>query len=73
VVPEIEAVPQVDASVDVVLVVGSQRGQDAQLNATGIAVLRHGANHLDGAPRLLLLVVGLDDLAEGPLAEQLQD
>ena len=41
VVSEIEAVPEVDASVDVVLVVGGQCRQHAQFYATSVPVFWH--------------------------------
>lgn len=41
VVSEIEAVPEVDASVDVVLIVGGQCRQHAQFYATGVPVFWH--------------------------------
>jgi hypothetical protein len=73
VVAEVEAVPQVDTSVDVVLVVGGQCREHSQFDATGVTVLWHRSNDLDGALVSLLPVPGLDDLAERSLAEQLQD
>jgi hypothetical protein len=73
VVAEVEAVAQVDALVAVGAVVGGEGGEDAQLDLGGVAVLLHGADDLDGAAGFALAVVGLDDLAEGALAEEADD
>ena len=71
VVPVVEAVSQVYASVDVVVVVGRQCRQHSQFNAAGISVFGHRSNHLDGAVGAFPSVVGLHDFAKGALAEQL--
>ena len=62
-----------DAAVDVVLVVGSQCGKHPEFDATSITVFGHRPDDLDGAFGALLLVVGLDNLAEGALAKKLFD
>ena len=73
VVPEIEAVAQVDASVGVLPVVGRQGGEHAQFDAGGIAILWHGSDYLDGALRPVGAVIRFDDFAESSLAQQFGD
>jgi hypothetical protein len=73
VVPEVEGIPQVNALVSVGFVVQGQGGENAQLNAGGIAVLLNGSNDLDGTFCPLFLVVGLHHFAKGPLTEELDD
>ena len=69
VVLEIKRFSKVDALVAVVLVVLCQGGEDSQLDAGSISVLLHGSDDLDGDLLLFLAVEGLDDLAEGALAQ----
>jgi len=73
VVPEVEAVSQVDASVHVMLVVGCECGEDPQLNATSISIFWYRSDDLDGALSAFSLVVGLNDFAERALAEEFLD
>lgn len=69
VVAEVEAVSKVDAPVDVVLVIRGQGRQHPQFDAAGIAIFWYRADDLDGALCAFPLVVGLDHLAKGALAE----
>lgn len=71
VTPVIEAVPEVDATVPVLLVVDSERLEDAELDLARLAVLLHRPNDLDGDELVLDLVLCLHDLAKRSLAEQL--
>jgi hypothetical protein len=71
VVAEVKRVSQVDTLVAVVLVVACQSRQDAQLDATSIAVFLHRADDLDGHVGVSPAVVCLYYLAERALAEEL--
>ena len=65
----VEAVPEVYASIAVLLVVGLQCAQDPELNLTGIPVFLNRANDLDGDAFVAPPAVdGLHDLAECALA-----
>jgi hypothetical protein len=73
VVPEVEAVAQMDAFVAVAPIVGGQRREDPEFDATSIAVFLHRPDDLDGASGLLSPVVRLDHLSERALAQELDD
>lgn len=73
VIPVVETLPQVDAVVAVVPVVGRQSRQDAELDAAGVAVLLDRSDDLDGDSLVGAQLSRLDDLSEGALAEQLDD
>lgn len=66
---EVEAVPQVDTTVAVLLVVGLERGEDSQFDPRRIAVFLHRPNDLDSNKLIASTVLSLDDLAEGALAK----
>lgn len=61
------------AAVDVVLVVGSQCRKHPEFDAASITVFGHRSDDLDGAFGALLLVVCLNNFAEGALAKKLFD
>ena len=69
----VEAIPQVDAPIPVLLVVGLECLEHSELDSAGISVLLHRANNLDGNKLVAFLVACLDDLSEGTLAEKLHD
>jgi hypothetical protein len=69
----VEAVPQVDASIPVLLVVGLERVQDAKLNPGGVAILLDRSNDLDSHRLAPLDVASLDDFAKGSLSEETND
>ena len=73
VVPEVKAVPKMYTPVPVLLVVRLERLENSKLDLARISILLHGANDLDGDQLIASPVVGLDDLAEGTLAKQLDD
>lgn len=73
VVPKVETVPEVDALVSVIPVVGGQGGQDPQLDPRGVAVFLDGPNDLDGTSCVLLSVVGLDHLSKCTLTQETAD
>lgn len=66
----VEAVPQMDATVSVLLVVGLERVQDAELDPGGVAILLDRSNDLDSHRLAPLDVASLDDFAKGSLAEE---
>ena len=69
----VEAISQVYASIDVVLIVGSQCGQHSQFDTAGVSVLGHGSDDFDGAVCAFSPIVGLDNFAKCALTEQLCD
>ena len=69
-VPEIKAVPQVDAFVAVGFVVRGQSREHAQFNPGGVTVLLDGADDFDGTARFPLFVIRFDDLTEGTLTQE---
>lgn len=71
-VPEVEAIPQMDALVTVGFVVRGQRRQDAKFDAGGVAVFLDRPYDLHGTFGSFLFIVGLDDLAKRSLAKQLE-
>ena len=72
-VTDVEAIPQMDAPVAGVLVVGCQCSEDSQLDATSVSVLGYGSDDLDGAFGAFLSVIGSSDLAECALAKEFHD
>ena len=68
VIPEIEAVPKMDAAVHVVLVVGFEGGQDPQFDTGGFPILGDRSDNFDCAFGLLGPVPGFNDFAKCPLA-----
>jgi hypothetical protein len=73
VIPEVEAVAEMNALVAVASIVGGQCGEDSQFNATSIAVLLHRPNDFDSTFGLLSPVPCFDHLSERPLAQKLDD
>jgi hypothetical protein len=68
VIPEVEAVAQMDALVAIISIVGSQCREDPEFDPTGITILLHRTNDFDGAPRPLSPVPCFDHLSKRPLA-----
>ena len=73
VVPEIEAVAEMDTPITVVLVVRCQGGQDTELDSRCIAVFLDGADDLDGTFGLLFTIPGFHNFAKCALAKQFDD
>lgn len=69
---EIEAVPEMNAAISVLLIVCLQGCKYPELDLTGIAVFLHRANDLDGDKLIAFPVLGLYDLAESALTKQLE-
>jgi hypothetical protein len=69
VIPKVEAVAEVDALVAVLLVIRGQRRQHPQLDPRRVAILLNGADDLDGAAGLSVLVVRLHHFSECALAK----
>lgn len=65
----VETVSQVYASVSILGIVCLESRQYPQLNARSISVFLYRADDLDCHVTAPFLVCGLDDFAEGPLAE----
>jgi hypothetical protein len=72
-ISKIEAVPEMDAFVSVVLVIVGQGREHSKLNPRGIAVLLNRADDFDGAASFALFVIGFNDLAECSLPEKPRD
>lgn len=73
VVAVIEAIPQVDAFVAVLLIIRRQRGQHSQLDPRCIAVFLNRPDDLHRAPGLAVLIIRLDHLSKGSLSKELDD
>jgi hypothetical protein len=70
--PVVEAIPEMDAAVAVLLIVRLQRAQDPELNLTGIAVLLDRSDDLDSHAFVASSAVdSLDDLSERALSQKL--
>lgn len=69
----VEAVPKVDASVSVLIIVGLEGGENPQFDPGGISVFLHRSDDLDGNELIVPSVTGLDDLAKGALPKEPYD
>jgi len=69
----VEAVPQMNALVPILLVIAGEGGQNSQFDPRCIPVFLHRSNHLDRAFRTLRTVIGFHHLAERALSQQLGD
>ena len=69
----VKTVPQVDALVAVLLVIGGQCGQHPKFNPRSIPVLLDRADDLDGTAGLTLLVKRFNHLSEGTLPQEFDD
>ena len=72
-IAEVEAVPEVYASVPILAVIGLERREHPQLYSTGVTIFRHRSNDLDGTLVVAVFVPSLNDFAERTLAKQLSD
>lgn len=70
---EIETIPQMNASVPVLLVVRLQSLQHTQFDPRGISVLLDGPNDLNGNQLVSFSIASLDHLAKGSLAQKFVD
>lgn len=70
---EIEAVPQMNATVPILLVVRLQGCQHPQFNLTRVSVLLYGADDLYRDKLIAPLVLCLYNFAESALAKELDD
>jgi hypothetical protein len=68
-VPEVKALPQMNAPVPIALVILCQRRQHSQLDPRSISILLNRSYDLDGALGALVTVYSLNDLTEGALAQ----
>lgn len=73
VVAVIEAIPQVDTLVAVLLIIRGERGQHSQFDPGCIPVFLNRADDLHGAPRFAVLIICLDHLSKGALSEEFDD
>ena len=69
----VEAVPQMNAAISVLLVICFERRQNSKLYPGGIAIFLNGSNDLDGDGLAASTVMGLHDFTKCSLAEQTID
>ena len=67
---EVETVSQMDTAVPVLLVVGLESCEDAELDLARVSIFLYGSDDLDGDAFATAAVPSLDDLAECPLAQE---
>jgi hypothetical protein len=67
----VKAITKMYASVSIFVVVCFESRKDTQLYSGRISVFLHGSDNLDGNKLVSLPVMGLHDLAKGPLAKKL--
>lgn len=65
----VKAIPEMDATIPVLIVVGLESGEHSQLDPRGVSVFLHGSNDFDGDCLVAFPVPGLDDLAKCALAK----
>lgn len=68
---KVETVPEMNAAISVLLIVGLEGRQDTELDLAGISVFLNGPDDLDGNELVAPLVFGLHDFAECTLAKKL--
>jgi hypothetical protein len=68
-VPEVKALPQMNAFVPIALVILCQRRQHSQLNPRSISILLYRSDDLNSALGALVTVHSLNDLTKGALAQ----
>lgn len=69
----VEAVPQVDASIPIILIICLQSGEYPEFDSRGITVFLHRSDNLNRDELVTSPVTGLDNLAESALAKQAHD
>lgn len=69
----VKAVPKVDASISVLIIVGLEGGENPQFDPGGISVFLHRSDDLDGNEFVVPSVTGLDDLAKSALSKEPND
>ena len=71
--PVVEAVPQVDASIPVIIIIRLQCGEYPKFDSRGISVFLHRSDDLDRNGRVASSITGLHNFAERALAKQARD
>lgn len=66
----VETVPQMNASIPVLFIIGLERSQDAKLDPGSVAIFLDGSNNLDSHRLVPLNVAGLNHLAKGTLSKK---
>lgn len=67
---EVEAIPQMDTAVPVLLVVRLQGGENSELDLAGVTVLLYRADDLNGNIFVASLVSGLHYFTKGTLTKE---
>lgn len=73
VVSVIEAIPQVDAFIAILLIIRRERGQHSQFDPRCIPVFLNRPDDLHCAPRFAVLIICLDYLSKCSLSEEFDD
>jgi hypothetical protein len=70
VAPEVETIPEMNASIPVLLIVCLQGCKHTEFDTGSITIFLYRANDLDGNRRASAAVLGHDDFAKSPLSEK---
>lgn len=69
----VKAVPKVDASISVLIIIGLEGGENPQFDPGGISVFLHRSDDLDRNEFVVPSVTGLDDLSKSALSKEPND